>query len=70
MENLNPFQYFWHLYPIIQTSKSCLVLENYQGKKKNVKENDFLICGLHNRKYKRKPNIIKILKKKIYFLII
>ena len=34
--------------------------------KKNVKENDFLICGLHNRKYKRKPNIIKILKKKRY----
>ena len=38
----------------------CLVLGKYKGKKKNAKENDFLMFGCPIEKYQRKSNIIKI----------
>ena len=38
----------------------CLVPGKYKGKKKNDKENDFLMFGCPMKNIKKKSNIIKI----------
>ena len=47
--------------------KLCLVLKKYNGKKKNVKKNDFFIFDCLMKNIKKKLNVIKINQKFIYF---